>query len=72
MEQPFELSEITDARQKLNWLLSYVKADTANQWASLPEYGAGSWTQFLERLRTEYLELISEEQGTMGQLHKLC
>jgi len=52
--------------------LSYVKANTVNQWASLPEYGAGSWTQLLERLRMEYLELTSKEQSTMGQLRKLC
>jgi len=72
VEQLFKLSEITDARQKLDWLLSYVEANTADQWASFPEYGAGSWTRFLERLRTEYPELTSEEQGTMGQLYKLC
>jgi len=72
VEQLFKLSEITDSRQKLDWLLSYVEADTADQWASFPEYRAGSWTRFLERLRTEYPELTSEEQGTMGQLRKLC
>jgi len=71
-EQLFKLSEITDSRQKLDWLLSYVEADMADQWANLPEYGAGSWTWFLERLRTEYPELTSKEQETMGQLHKLC
>ena len=42
VEQLFKLSEITDSRQKLDWLLSYVEADTADQWASFPEYGAGS------------------------------
>ena len=31
VEQLFKLSEITDARQKLDWLLSYVEADMANQ-----------------------------------------
>ena len=66
VEQLFKLSETTDSRQKLDWLLSYVEADTANQWASFPEYGAGSWTRFLKRLRTEYPKLTTEEQGTMG------
>jgi len=42
VEQLFKLLEITNARQKLDWLLSYAEADTADQWASLPEYGAGS------------------------------
>ena len=31
VEQLFKLSEITDARQKLDWLLSYIEADMANQ-----------------------------------------
>ena len=31
VQQLFKLSEITAARQKLDWLLSYVEADTANQ-----------------------------------------
>jgi len=31
VEQLFKLLEITDSRQKLDWLLSYIEADTTNQ-----------------------------------------
>ena len=30
VEQLFRLAEISDDRQKLNWLISYVEADIAN------------------------------------------
>jgi len=72
IEQLFRVTEITDNRQKLNWLTSYADADIADLWSSFPEYEAGSWTSFLERLKIEYLELTSGEQGTMKQLRKLC
>jgi len=70
VEQLFRVMEITDDRQKLDWLTSY--ADIADLWSSFSEYKAGSWTSFLERLKIEYPELTSEEQGTMEQLRKLC
>jgi len=66
------VTEITDDRQKLDWLTSYADADIADLWSSFPEYEVGSWTLFLERLKIEYPELMSEEQGTMEQLRKLC
>jgi len=72
VEQLFRVTEITDDRQKLDWLTSYADADIANLWSSFSEYEAGSWTLFLERLKIEYPELMSEEQGTMEQLRKLC
>jgi len=72
VEQLFRVTEITDDRQKLDWLTSYTDADIANLWSSFSEYEAGSWTLFLERLKIEYPELMSEEQGTMEQLRKLC
>jgi len=72
VEQLFRLVEISDDRQKLNWLISYVEADIADQWSSFPEFETGPWNQFLDRLKIEYPELMSEEQGTMGQLHRLC
>jgi len=31
VEQLFRLAEISDDRQKLNWLISYVEADIADQ-----------------------------------------
>jgi len=39
---------------------------------SFPEFKTGPWNQFLDRLKNEYPELTSEEQGTMGQLRRLC
>ena len=33
---------------------------------------AGSWNRFLERLKTEYPELTTEEQDSMDYLRKLC
>jgi len=72
VEQLFRVMEITDDRQKLNWLTSYADADIADLWLSFSEYEAGSWTSFLERLKIKYLELTSKEQGTMEQLRKLC
>jgi len=72
IEQLFRLAEISEDRQKLNWLISYIEADIADQWSSFPEFETGPWNQFLDRLKIEYPELMSEEQGTMGQLHRLC
>jgi len=66
VEQLFRLAEILDDRQKLDWLISYVEADIADQWSSFPEFETGPWNQFLDRLKIEYPELTSEEQGTMG------
>jgi len=71
VEQLFRVTEITDDRQKLDWLTSYADADIANLWSSFSEYEVGSWTLFLERLKIEYPELTSKEQGTMEQLRKL-
>jgi len=72
VEQLFRLAEISDDRQKLDWLISYVEADIADQWSSFPEFKTGPWNQFLDCLKIEYPELTSEEQGTMGQLRRLC
>ena len=56
VEQLFRLAEISDDRQKLNWLISYVEADIADQWLSFPELETGPWNQFLDRLKIEYPE----------------
>jgi len=72
VKQLFRLAEISDDRQKLDWLISYVEADIADQWSSFPEFETGPWNQFLDYLKIEYPELTSEEQGTMGQLRRLC
>jgi len=71
VEQLFRLAEISDDRQKLDWLISYIEADIANQWLSFPEFETGPWNQFLDHLKIEYPELTSEEQRTMGQLCRL-
>jgi len=39
---------------------------------SFPKFETSPWKQFLDHLKIEYSELMSKEQGTMGQLHKLC
>jgi len=49
-----------------------MDANIHDQWTSFEEYKAGSWNQFLERLKTEYLELTTEEQGNIDHLRKLC
>jgi len=72
VEQLFRLAEISDDRQKLDWLISYVKTDIADQWLSFPEFETGPWNQFLDCLKIEYPEFVSEEQRKMGQLHRLC
>ena len=72
VEQLFRLAEIADDRQKLNWLISYVEADIADQWSSFPEFETGSWNQFLDCLKIKYPELTSEEQRMIGQLRRLC
>jgi len=41
VEQLFRLAEISDDRQKLNWLISYVEADIADQWSSFPQFETG-------------------------------
>ena len=49
-----------------------MDADIHDQWTSFEEYEARSWDQFLDRLKMEYLELTTEEQGSMDHLRKLC
>jgi len=72
MEQLFQTAEITEGQKKLDWITGYVDANIHDQWTSFEEYEAGSWNQFLERLKTEYPELTTEEQGSMDNLRKLC
>jgi len=71
VEQLLRLAEISDDRQKLDWLISYVETDIADQWSSFPEFKTRPWNQFLDHLKIEYSELTSKEQGTMGQLRRL-
>ena len=68
----FQTVEITEDQKKLDWITGYVDADIHNQWTSFEKYEAGSWNRFLERLKTEYPELTTEEQGSMDHLRKLC
>jgi len=72
MKQLFRTAEITDDQKKLDWITGYVDADIHDQWTSFEEYKAGSWNWFLERLKTGYPELTTEEQGSMNHLRKLC
>ena len=72
MKQLFRTVEITDDQKKLDWITGYVDADIHDQWTSFEEYKAGSWNWFLERLKTGYPELTTEEQGSMNHLRKLC
>jgi len=71
MEQLFQTAEITEDQKKLDWITGYVDADIHDQWTSFEEYEAGSWNQFLERLKKEYPELTTKEQGSMDHLRKL-
>jgi len=72
MEQLFRTAKITEDQKKLDWITGYVDADIHDQWTSFEEYEAGSWNRFLERLKTEYPELTTKEQGSMDNLRKLC
>jgi len=72
IEQLFQATEITDDQKKLDRITGYVDADIHDQWTSFKEYEAGSWNWFLNRLKTEYLELTTKEQGSIDHLRKLC
>jgi len=48
-----------------------MDADIYDQWTSFEEYKVGSWNWFLERLKTEYPELTTEEQSSIDHLRKL-
>jgi len=65
-------TEITDEQQKLRWLTEYVDPDINNQWTSFEEYIRGDWDGFMSRLKSEYPEITTEEQGSMDQLRRLC
>jgi len=71
MEQLFQTAEITEDQKKLDRIIGYVNANIYNQWTSFKEYEARSWNWFLERLKTEYPELTTEEQSSMDYLRKL-
>jgi len=72
VEQMLATTEITDEAQKLRWLMEYVDPDINNQWTSFEEYTQGNWDDFLSRLKIEYPEITTEEQGSMDQLRWLC
>ena len=61
MEQLFQTTEITDDQKKLDQITRYVDANIYNQWTSFKEHKARSWNWFLDRLKTEYLELTTKE-----------
>ena len=64
-------TEITDEAQKLRWLTEYVNPDINDQWTSFEEFTQENWDDFLSRLRIEYPEITTEEQGSMDQLRQL-
>jgi len=65
-------TEITDEQQKLRWLTEYVDPDINDQWTSFEEYTRGDWDGLMGRLKSEYPEITTEEQGSMDQLRRLC
>jgi len=72
VERMLAATEITDEQQKLRWLTEYVDPDINNQWTSFEEYIRGDWDGFMSRLKSEYPEITTEEQGSMDQLRRLC
>jgi len=72
VERMLAATEITDEQQKLRWLTEYVDPDINDQWTSFEEYIRGNWDGFMGRLKSEYPEITTEEQGSMDQLRRLC
>jgi len=72
VERMLAATEITDEQQKLRWLTEYVDPDINDQWTSFEEYTRGDWDGFIGRLKSEYPEITTEEQGSMDQLRRLC
>lgn len=71
LERTLEVSKITDDGEKLKWAVSYVEPTTRDEWITFSEYTTTDWKGFLERLRTEYPELVAEEQGSVARLRAL-
>lgn len=71
LERALEVSKITDDGEKLKWAVSYVEPTTRDEWITFSEYTTPDWKGFLERLRTEYPELVAEEQGSVARLRAL-
>jgi len=72
VERMLAATEIIDKQQKIRWLTEYVDPDINNQWTSFEEYIRGDWDSFMGRLKSEYPEITTEEQGSMDQLRQLC
>ena len=71
IEQLFKATGISDLANKLNWLVSYIKLDIYDKLFNFKEFKADNQKQFLERLKLEFPELMSEKQDTIDQLRKL-
>ena len=68
----FELAQVTTDAEKLKWILSYVSPDVRDEWSSFDEVENDKWDGFIERLKREYPEMISKEQGSMQALWDIC
>lgn len=72
LEHQFEVSNVTDAVEKLRWILSYVSKGIRDEWSSFQEYIDKDWKAFMERLKIEYPELVTEETGSVSKLKSIC
>ncbi|KAF7761162.1 hypothetical protein Agabi119p4_10571 [Agaricus bisporus var. burnettii] len=72
LERQFEVSSVTDSADKLKWALSYVNKSVCDEWSSFKEYKDRKWDAFMERLKIEYPELVTEETGSVAKLKALC
>jgi uncharacterized coiled-coil protein SlyX len=70
----FATCKITDEQEKMNWAISYVDSQTRADWTGFAEFAATvpSWSDFKDRLRKEYPQLITGEQGSVKALTRIC
>jgi hypothetical protein len=74
LERLFETCKINDDKDKLKWAVSYLNSQTRIEWMGFPEFSdpQATWAGFLERLKKEYPELVTSEQGSVRALNRIC
>ncbi|KAF9440016.1 hypothetical protein P691DRAFT_688997 [Macrolepiota fuliginosa MF-IS2] len=67
-----EMCKITDAVEKLSWLVTYVSIDVREEWMGFAEYIAGDYDAFQTKLAKEFPESQNAQRGSIKQLKKVC
>lgn len=63
---------ITESKEMLDWLLTYVDLDVREEWIEFQEAKDGEYEKFKERLRKEFPETISSERGSVRKIKTIC